>query len=100
MQVGFLGCEDPLRREWQPTPVLWPGKSHGWKSLVGCSAWGRSELDTPEHTLTAYKRFPGNAVLSDRGGNLYCISSGGCMGGFVSLLFPASGDCLHFLAHG
>ena len=24
------------RRQWQPTPVLLPGKSHGWKSLVGC----------------------------------------------------------------
>ena len=28
------------RRQWQPTPVLLPGKSHGWKSLVGCSPWG------------------------------------------------------------
>ena len=25
------------RRQWQPTPVLLPGKSHGWRSLVGCS---------------------------------------------------------------
>ena len=25
------------RRQWQPTPVLLPGKSHGWKSLMGCS---------------------------------------------------------------
>ena len=24
-----------------PTPVLLPRKSHGWRSLVGCSAWGR-----------------------------------------------------------
>ena len=24
-----------------PTPVLLPGKSHGWRSLVGCSPWGR-----------------------------------------------------------
>ena len=23
------------RRKWQPTPVLLPGKSNGWKSLVG-----------------------------------------------------------------
>ena len=27
------------RRKWQPTPVLLPGKSHGWRSLVGCSPW-------------------------------------------------------------
>ena len=29
------------RRQWQPTPVLLPGKSHGQRSLVGCSPWGR-----------------------------------------------------------
>ena len=36
------------RRQWYPTPVLLPGKSHGWRSLVGCSPWGRQELDTTE----------------------------------------------------
>ena len=36
------------RRQWHPTPVLLPGKSHGQKSLVGCSLWGRSESDTTE----------------------------------------------------
>ena len=29
------------RRKWQPTPVLLPGKSHGQRSLVGYSPWGR-----------------------------------------------------------
>ena len=33
------------RRQWQPTPVLLPGKPHGWRSLVGCSPWGH---DTTE----------------------------------------------------
>ena len=28
------------RRQWHPTPGLLPGKSHGWRSLVGCSPWG------------------------------------------------------------
>ena len=36
------------RRQWDPTPVLLPGKSHGWRSLVGCSPWGREELDMTE----------------------------------------------------
>ena len=36
------------RRQWHPTPVLWPGKSHGRRSLVGCSPWGREESDTTE----------------------------------------------------
>ena len=29
----------PWRRKWQPTPVFWPGKSHGQRSLVGYSLW-------------------------------------------------------------
>ena len=31
------------RRQWHPTPVLLPGKSHGWRSLEGCSPWGLKE---------------------------------------------------------
>ena len=38
------------RRRWQPTPVLLPGKSHGRRSLVGCSPWGRKELETTKVT--------------------------------------------------
>ena len=30
------------------TPILLPAKSHGWRSLVGCSPWGHEELDTAE----------------------------------------------------
>ena len=36
------------RRQWHPTPVLLPGKSHGRRSLVGCSPWGCEESDTTE----------------------------------------------------
>ena len=36
------------RSKWQPTPVLLPGKFHGWRSLVGYSPWGCKELDTTE----------------------------------------------------
>ena len=35
-------------RQWHPTPVLLPGKSHGWRSLVGCCLWGCEELDMTE----------------------------------------------------
>ena len=38
----------PWRREWLPTPVFSPGKSHGQRSLVGCNPWGRKELDMTE----------------------------------------------------
>ena len=36
------------RRTWQPTPVLSPGKFHGWRSLVGYSPWGCKDPDTTE----------------------------------------------------
>ena len=36
------------RRQWQATPVLLPGKSHGWRSLVGCTPWSHEESDTTE----------------------------------------------------
>ena len=36
------------RRQWHPTPVLLPGKSHERRSLGGCSPWGREEFDMTE----------------------------------------------------
>ena len=45
--LSFLWCFY-WRRRWHPTPVLLPGKSHGWRSLVGCSPWGCKESDTTE----------------------------------------------------
>ena len=36
------------RRQWHPSPVLLPGKSHGRRSLVGCSPWGHWGLDKTE----------------------------------------------------
>ena len=37
-----------LRRQWHPTPVLLPGKSHGRRSLMGCSPWGCEESGMTE----------------------------------------------------
>ena len=31
-----------------PHSSTWPGKSHGWRSLVGCSPWGCKESDMTE----------------------------------------------------
>ena len=53
---GCYKCHHPLllnivlhrTRQWQPIPVLLPGKSHGQRSLVGCSPWGCEESDTTE----------------------------------------------------
>ena len=40
MFLGNVSISSRLwRSQWHPTPVLLPGKSHGWRSLVGCSPW-------------------------------------------------------------
>ena len=43
----------PWRRKWQPTPVFLPGRSHGWRSLIGYSPWGHKESGMTEqlHSL-------------------------------------------------
>ena len=40
LTIERLQC-NVWRRQWHPTPVLLPGKSHGWRSLVGCSPWSQ-----------------------------------------------------------
>ena len=47
-QVQFLGQEDPLEKERQPTPVFLPGAFHEQRSLACYSAWGLKELDMTE----------------------------------------------------
>ena len=46
--VQSLGQEDPLKKGTATTPALLPGKSHGQRSLIGYSPWGRKESDTTE----------------------------------------------------
>ena len=46
--VMWTFCLEGIYGQWHPTPVLLPGKSHGWRSLVGCSPWGREQLDRTE----------------------------------------------------
>ena len=50
MRCGFDPWDGkiPWGKAWQPTPVFLPGKSHGWRSLVDYSPWGRKESDTTE----------------------------------------------------
>ena len=59
------------RRQWHPTPVLLPGKSHGRRSLVGCSPWDRRftftfhfhalEKEIATHSSILGWRIPGTA---------------------------------------
>ena len=52
---GFIA----RRRNWQSTPVLLPGKFHGWRSQVGCSPSGHkeSEMTVHLHFLSFYSSF-------------------------------------------
>ena len=47
-RLQFLGQEDPLEKEWQSIPVLLPGKSQGWRNLVGYSPWHLKDSDMTE----------------------------------------------------
>ena len=51
----------PGEGKWQPTPVFLPGKSHGQRSLLGYSPWGRKESDTAEHAHTTRLRGRGGS---------------------------------------
>ena len=47
------GMRKKRRRQWHPAPVLLPGKSHGWRSLVGCSPWvAKSRTQLSDFTFT------------------------------------------------
>ena len=48
MQVPSLGQEDPPEKEMATHPVFLPGKSHGWRGLVGYSPVGHKELNMTE----------------------------------------------------
>ena len=54
------------RRQWQLTPILLPGKSHGRRSLVGCSPWGHKESDTTEQLHFHFSR----SCIGEGNGNL------------------------------
>ena len=40
--------KDPLEKEMATHSIVLPGKSHGQRSLVGCSPWGHEESDITE----------------------------------------------------
>ena len=44
----------PWWRKWQPTPVFLPGKSHGERSLAGCSPWGLKRVGHKPEQLSTH----------------------------------------------
>ena len=59
------------RRQWQPTPVLLPRKSHGRRSLVGCNPCSREESDTTERL---HFHFSLSCIGEGNGNPLQCSS--------------------------
>ena len=57
------------RRQWHPTPVLLPGKSHGQRGLVGCSPWGCEESD---RTKQLHFHFSRSCIGEGIGNPLWC----------------------------
>ena len=57
------------RRQWHPTPVLLPGKSHGRRSLEGCSSWGRWGSDMTERL---HFQFSLSCIGEGSGNPLHC----------------------------
>ena len=57
------------RRQWQPTPVLLPRKSHGRRSLVGCSPWGCYQSDMTEQL---HFHFSPSCIGEGNGNPLQC----------------------------
>ena len=57
------------RRQWQLTPVLLPGEPHGWRSLVGCTPWGREESDPNERLHFHFSR---SCIGEGNGNPLQC----------------------------
>ena len=57
------------RRQWHSNPVFLPGKSYGWRSLVGCSPWGREESDTTERL---HFHFSPSCIGEGNGNPLQC----------------------------
>ena len=64
--VSSRSCQ---RWQWQPTPVLLPGKSHKRRNLVGCSPWGREE---PDMTKQLHFHFSLSCIGEGNGNPLQC----------------------------
>ena len=63
------GLPSPRRRQWHPTPVLLPGKSHGWRSLLDCSPWACEESGMTERLHFHFSLF---CIGEENGNPLQC----------------------------
>ena len=80
MQCGRPGFSPwvgkiPWRRKWQPTPLLLPGKSHGWRSLVDYSPWGLKGSDVTDrlHLCTSARGSPQPVIRNSGAGKTFVV---------------------------
>ena len=74
MQETWVG-KIPWRRQWHPTPVLLPGKSHGQRSVVGYSPWCHKESDMTERLhYTTYQGLGDSTQLASKK-SIICLNS-------------------------
>ena len=98
------------RRQWHPTPVLLPGKSHGWRRLVSCSPWGHEESDTTERlhfhfSLSCIGEGNGNPLQcscleNSRGGGAWWAATYGVAQSRTRLKRPSSSSSNQIIAAG
>ena len=77
-ETDFIAVNQTLdsgewRRQWHPTPVLLPGKSHGQRSLVGCGPWGCWGSDMTERL---HFHFSFSCIGEENGNPLQCSCLG------------------------
>ena len=70
LEIIYIYCIH-WRRKWQPSPVFLPGKSHGQRSLAGCSPWDHKESDTTERLTTQLYLWSGYATYWCATANLF-----------------------------
>ena len=87
--VLLFSVGDIRRRHWHPAPVLLPGKSHGRRSLVGCSPWGRKKSDT------LHFHFSLSCIWEGNGNPLQCS----CLENFAYIRTAHMTDVLHTYHH-
>ena len=68
MNIFDVSQSFPWRRQWQPTPVLLPGKSHGWRSLVGYSP----KVSKSQTRLSDFFHFSLSCIGEGNGNPLQC----------------------------
>ena len=90
--LGWVPGSGRSPGEGNGNPVLLPGKSHGQRSLVGYSSWGRKELDTTERL---HFHFHSNFALNLKRSTLHILKYIGHKNRIM--LYSVSASCIFLI---